>query len=177
MSHQSHVSDYLRVLYKRRWVAGLMFLIVFVYGAVNSLKKTPIYEATTQLLIDVEMRRPTSLNAVLQDSGTWYDDDFYQTQYRILQSRALAWSTLQSLGMATPPPSAAAGAQPASGRGVIEWLAESLGAPRRIDPPAGDETTWQSQQVDAFLGGLVVEPVRNSRLVNVRYRSADPLMA
>ncbi len=176
MSHQSHVSDYLRVLYKRRWVAALMFLAVFVYGSVNSLKKTPIYEAGTQLLIDVEMRRATSLNAVLQDSGSWYDDDFYQTQYRILQSRALAWATLQSLGLATAPAeSQRAGAGPA--RGVIEWLAEALGAPRRIDPPAGDETTWQSQQVDAFLGGLVVEPVRNSRLVNIRYRSPDPLFA
>ena len=57
MSHESHVSDYFRILYKRRWVAALMFLVVFVYGSVNSLKKTPIYEARTQLLIDVEMRR------------------------------------------------------------------------------------------------------------------------
>jgi capsular exopolysaccharide synthesis family protein len=177
MTNQSHISDYFRVIYKRRWIAGLMFLGVFVYGSVTSLKKTPIYEARTQLLIDVELRRATSLNAVLQDSNGWYDDDFYQTQYRILQSRALAWATLQSLGMATAPASRAADAQPQQSRGLIEWLAESLGAPRRIDPPAGDETTWQSQQVDVFLGGLVVEPVRNSRLVNVRYRSADPLFA
>jgi len=176
MSHQSHVSDYLRVLYKRRWVAGLAFLVVFVYGAVNSLKKTPIYEAGTQLLIDVEMRRPTSLNAVLQDNTTWYDDDFYQTQYRILQSRALAWRTIEALGVATPRPARAQPA-PAARPGVLDWLAGLLGAPRRIEPPAGDETTWQSQQVDAFLGGLIVEPVRLSRLVNVRYRSPDPLLA
>lgn len=176
MSHQSHLSDYLRVLYKRRWVAGLAFLAVFVYGGVNSLKKTPIYEAGTQLLIDVEMRRPTSLNAVLQDNTTWYDDDFYQTQYRILQSRALAWRTIVALGLATPPP-AEAGPAPVRAPGVLDWLAGLLGAPRRIEPPAGDETTWQSQQVDGFLGGLIVEPVRNSRLVNVRYRSPDPLLA
>ncbi len=176
MSHQSHLSDYLRVLYKRRWVAGLAFLAVFVYGGVNSLKKTPIYEAGTQLLIDVEMRRPTSLNAVLQDNTTWYDDDFYQTQYRILQSRALAWRTIEALGLATPPP-AEAGPAPVRAPGVLDWLAGLLGAPRRIEPPAGDETTWQSQQVDGFLGGLIVEPVRNSRLVNVRYRSPDPLLA
>jgi capsular exopolysaccharide synthesis family protein len=154
-----------------------MFLVVFVYGSVSSLKKTPIYEAGTQLLIDVEMRRQTSLNAVLQDAGTWYDDDFYQTQYRILQSRALGWATLQAIGMATPPPAAEQTAAGKPNRGLVEWLAEMLGAPRRIDPPAGDETTWQSQQVDAFLGGLSIEPVRNSRLVNIRYRSADPMFA
>jgi capsular exopolysaccharide synthesis family protein len=176
MNHQSHVTDYLRVLYKRRWIAGLMFLVVFVYGAVNSLKKTPIYQAGTQLLIEVETRRPTSLNSVLQDNSSWYDDDFYQTQYRILQSRALAWSTLQAMGQTTSAPAAFTAAN-ASGGGVIEWIAGLLGAPRRIDPPAGDETTWQSVQVDAFLGGLVIEPVRNSRLVNVLYRSPDPLFA
>jgi capsular exopolysaccharide synthesis family protein len=176
MNHQSHITDYLRVLYKRRWIAGLMFLVVFVYGAVNSLKKTPIYQAGTQLLIEVETRRPTSLNSVLQDNSSWYDDDFYQTQYRILQSRALAWSTLQAMGQTTSAPAAFTAAN-ASGGGVIEWIAGLLGAPRRIDPPAGDETTWQSVQVDAFLGGLVIEPVRNSRLVNVLYRSPDPLFA
>jgi capsular exopolysaccharide synthesis family protein len=176
MNHQSHITDYLRVLYKRRWVAGLMFLVVFVYGAVNSLKKTPIYEAGTQLLIEVETRRPTSLNSVLQDNSSWYDDDFYQTQYRILQSRALAWSTLQAMGQTTSAPADFTAAN-ASGGGVIEWIAGMLGAPRRIDPPAGDETTWQSVQVDAFLGGLVIEPVRNSRLVDLRYRSPDPLFA
>ncbi|HUF47148.1 MAG TPA: polysaccharide biosynthesis tyrosine autokinase [Vicinamibacterales bacterium] len=177
MTHATHVTDYLRILSKRRWIAGLMFLVVFVYGSVTSLKKTPIYEASTQLLIDVEMRRANSLSSVLQDNNSWYDDDFYQTQYRILQSRALAWRTIQALGLAKPPPASAAPQAAGPDRGVFEWLAGLVGAPARIEPPAGDETTWQSQQVDAFLGGLQIEPVRQSRLVNVRYRSPDPLMA
>jgi capsular exopolysaccharide synthesis family protein len=176
MAQSFHFTDYLRIVYKRRWIAGLAFLSVFLYGTVTSVRKTPIYEARTQLLIEIEARRPTSLNTMLQDTTSWFDDDYYATQYRMLQSRALARETMSTLGLNAPAPAAAAGSA-AGGRGVVSWLAELVGAPRPIAPPAGDETTWQSQQIDAFLGGLFVEPVRQSRLVNVVYRHPDPLFA
>jgi capsular exopolysaccharide synthesis family protein len=179
VNQHQHLSDYLRILYKRRWTVGLVFVLVFAYGALTSLRKVSIYEATTQLLIDQESRRATSLNSVLQDNPYWYDEDFYATQHRIMRSRALALKTLEELGMLTPPPEAelaAAAARRASG-GLIERLAAMLGAPKQIEPPAADETTWQSGQIDAFLGGVVVQPVRNSRLVDIRYRSVDPVFA
>jgi len=89
-----HFSDYLRLLHKRRWTAGLAFLVVFVYGAVSTLKKTPIYEATAQVLIEKDAKRPTSLNTVLDENQSYYDDDFYPTQFKILQSRRLAWRAI-----------------------------------------------------------------------------------
>src|SRR5437773_11538500 len=94
---QFHVTDYLRVLYKRRWTAALVFLVVFVLGAINTLKKTPLYEATAQLLIEKDARRPTSLSTVLGDQESWSDEDFYATQYKILQSRQLALKAIESL--------------------------------------------------------------------------------
>ena len=178
MNQHQHVSDYLRILYKRRWTAGLAFVLVFAYGATTSLRKSSVYEANAQLLIEQETRRATSLNTVLQESSYWYDEDFYQTQYRMMRSRALALKTLESLGMTTPPPDAelaAASAQPSAG--LLDRLATLLGAPEQIQPPPGDETTWQSAQIDGFLGGLAIDPVRNSRLVHVRYRSGDPVFA
>ena len=180
MTQHQHLSDYLRILYKRRWTVGLVFLLVFAYGATTSLRKVSVYEAGTQLLIEQETRRATSLNSVLQDSAQWYDEDFYTTQHRVMRSRALALQTLERLGMATPPPQAelaAAAARQPSSRGLIERLAELLGAPEQIAPPPADETTWQSSQIDGFLGGVTVVPIRNSRLVEIRYRSVDPVFA
>src|SRR6185436_18191265 len=86
-------SDFLRVLYKRRLLATATFILVFVYLGTISLRKTSLYEATTQVLIEQESSRASAGNAALPGSNTWYDDDFYQTQYRMLQSRALAWRT------------------------------------------------------------------------------------
>ena len=38
MTHFRHLSDYLRVVYKRRWVAAAAFLLVFVYAATSTLR-------------------------------------------------------------------------------------------------------------------------------------------
>jgi hypothetical protein len=84
-----HVSDVVGVLSRRRWLAGGVFILVFVYLATSSLRKTPLYEATTQILIEKESRPAASSNAVSKNAELWYDDDFYQTQYKMLQSRTL----------------------------------------------------------------------------------------
>jgi polysaccharide biosynthesis transport protein len=186
--HAMHLTDYLRVLYKRRWTAGLAFLLVFVLGAVDTLKKTSIYEADTQLLIEREARRATTLNSVLDDQSSWYDDDFYQTEYQILKSRNIAWQALKALGKGhevTTPADAVAPATATSPApvetglvsSVVGWVSHVIGAPKTIPPPPADETTAQSEQISAFLGGLQVTPVRGTHLVTVSYRSPDPVMA
>ena len=57
-----HPTEYLRILYKRRWAAIPGFLLVFLTGALSSLKTIPVYEATTQVLIEKDARRATSLS-------------------------------------------------------------------------------------------------------------------
>jgi capsular exopolysaccharide synthesis family protein len=153
--HRSHPSDYLRVLYRRRWTAGVTFLLVLAYGAAGSLRKAPVYEASAQLLIEGE------------------------GQARALTSRELAWRTIEGLGLGRAPADANAVATlgPTPETGLIERLAVWLGAPRPVEVPAGDETAWQARQIDAFLDGVVVSPAPNSRLVTLTYRSEDPVFA
>jgi capsular exopolysaccharide synthesis family protein len=180
----SHVSDYLRVLYRRRWTVALAIVVVSVYGAFQTLRKTPIYEATTQIMIEGESRRSSSLSSVLDQQASWYDEDFYQTQYRILQSRALAWRAAQVLGLHEQAAAASAAARasvPVEDRGLIggtmDWIRDFVGAPEPIAPPPPDETTTQAQVTSSLLGGLAVIPIRNTRLVELRYRSPDPAFA
>ena len=93
-----HPTDYLRIAYKRRWIAIPAFLLVFVSGAVEAIRAIPIYEARTQLLIERDTRRQTSIDAVLDDrGGGYYDDGFYQTQYNIIRTRSLALRTIEAL--------------------------------------------------------------------------------
>src|SRR5438876_320393 len=145
-----HITDYLRVIYKRRWTAALALVAVFIYSAMGILKQTPIYEASAQLLIDKEARRATSLNTVLGEQPSYYDDDFYPTQVKILQSRGLGWKTIQSMGLdkpakqepkptTTPAPSVAPRAPFLDS--VMQWVSNAVGAPKKIEPPPPDETT------------------------------------
>jgi capsular exopolysaccharide synthesis family protein len=162
-------------------MAGLAFLAVFVYGAVSTLKKTPIYEATAQVLIEKEVRRATSLNTVLDEQQSYYDDDFYPTQFKILQSRRLAWRAIEALGLSRPAEADARPATSAPEAGLMNRtltsIGQAVGAPKRIEPPPADETSTQSAQIGEFLSGLTVMPVKNTRLVDVKYMSPDPVIA
>lgn len=183
-----HATEYLRVLYKRRWTAIAAFLAVFLWGATSSLKTTPIYEAATQVLIEKQSRNVTTLDSALDANAYFdYDSDFLPTELRILQSRALARRTITALNlwgrkMTQEKADTGGGFNPMdfvnrAMSGTMEQASRALGAPEKIEPPAPDETSAQSAQTSAFLAGLVVQPVRNTRLVTLRYQSPDPAFA
>ncbi len=178
-----HATDYLRVLYKRRWVAIPGFLLVFLSGAIGSVRTVPIYQAQTQLLIEKDARRATSLNTVLQDPDTWYQDDFYPTQYRILQSRSLALRTAKALDTAKPehvPPASglsfSLSGLVSAGFGKLVALVSrpAVSVPANATP---SDAAAASALADRVLGGLTIVPIRNSRLVDVQFRSPDPEFA
>ncbi|MEO7190509.1 MAG: polysaccharide biosynthesis tyrosine autokinase [Vicinamibacterales bacterium] len=181
-----HPTDYLRILYKRRWIAIPGFLVLFLSGALSSLRTVPIYEARTQLLIEKDARRATSINNVLQERQSWYNDDFYPTQYKILQSRALALRTVQALATAGQVEKVPAGPSfsfsltglaNAAVSGVLS-LVKSAPAPQAAPAGAAEaEDVALGGRVDGFLGQLTVLPIRNSLLVDLRFRSADPAYA
>ncbi len=181
-----HLSDYLRVLHKRRWLASAAFLAVFVFGAISTVKQTPMYEARTQIMIEKEARRATSLDTVLDDQPDYYSDDFYPTQLRILQSRKLAGRVVEKLGQPQIPdaPTASTPAASTGGSGAAHllggafgWVSQLVGAPKRIDPPAADETTTEQNLITGFLGGLSGNQLRATRIFEITYRAPDPVYA
>src|SRR5262245_20898821 len=96
---EKHVMDYLKVVYRRRWIALPVFLIVFVVGAINALREIPIYQARVQMLIQKDAPNVARLDQVFDSQSSWYDSDFYQTQFRILQSRTLARRTIDAMNL------------------------------------------------------------------------------
>jgi succinoglycan biosynthesis transport protein ExoP len=187
---EQHLSDYFRVLYKRRWVALPVFLLITVIGAVNTFRQTPIYQARIQLLIEKDTPNVARLDQMFQAQDGWYNDDFYQTQYRILQSRSIAKRTIDLLKLWDAP---RLGAGPAPTGAItpsgLFWGAVNQAISLAKKPfvgdaptpapaaPAAGETAAQSGRIDEFLGGLSVTPVRNSRLVELQYTSSDPVFA
>lgn len=177
-----HLTDYLRVIYKRRWTAALALVAVFVYSAMGILKQTPIYEASSRLLIEKEARRATTLNSVLAEQEAYYDDDFYPTQREVLLSRGLAWKAVVAMGLdkkleAQAPAVPAAAPRKGFLESVTDWVQNAIGAPKKIDPPPADENSAQAGLVSSFLGGLSADQQKGTRIFTVRYRSADPAFA
>ncbi|MCC7043665.1 MAG: polysaccharide biosynthesis tyrosine autokinase [Acidobacteria bacterium] len=186
-THRSswHPSDHLRVLYKRRWVAIPGFLLVFLSGAIGSIRTVPIYEARTQIMIEKDARRATSLNTVMEERESWYQDDFYPTQYRVLQSRTLATRTAEALGTAKPERVPADSGLSFSLSGLVSsavaavagWFGPEPLAVSPGDSPTSPESARLAALTDRVQGGVAVVPVRSSRLVDLKFRSPDPEFA
>jgi len=168
----------------------LRTVLVDRYGALTSLRTVPIYEARTQLLIEKNTRRSTSISTVMQEQQSWYADDFYPTQYKILQSKALSLRTVQALqkdGVAERVPEgpsfdfSVTGLVSAAVSRVSSLMKHASAAPpqdtARADTGADQAESALSSQADAFNGSVIISPIPKSLLVDIKYRSADPAYA
>ncbi len=203
---QWHFVDYLRLLSKRRWTAIPAFLTVVVGVAIMTYTAVPIYEARTQLLIEAETQNIVTFKEVVEQEMSTIE--YYTTQYKILQSRALARTTIDRLKLwnhpelSGRPPAEAAGQQAGakeapqgfsfarmmtgSLRATEQWVQRVLGperadaiqdAPKTSEMKEADESAFQTRAIEGFLARLTITPVRNSRLVDVKFQSTDPALA
>jgi capsular exopolysaccharide synthesis family protein len=192
---QGHMLDYLRILSKRRWTAASSFLLVVIGVSVYTWSVTPLYEARVQLMIEDERPRVVVFkDAIDQDRDKI---DYQQTQVAILQSRGLAKRTLDTLGLwkhaeftglSTQPPGRLARiavTAMTAADSLVSALSKSkpsLTPPPGVSgggPPAGHvpETSTEARAIDAFLARLSVEPIRNTRMVVVKFTSENPKLA
>ena len=174
-----HLRDHIRTLHKHRWVVLGTFLTVLLSAAVYTFTVTPIYEASVQLLIEKESANIVNFKEAIEQEQSM--DDYYQTQYRILQSRALARRTMHALGLWSHPQFTSAVAAPPPAKRVAAAPVTPVGGPSSGAEPAelppSDESTVQSDAIDRFLRSLSVSPVRNSRLVEIRFASPDAVLS
>jgi capsular exopolysaccharide synthesis family protein len=191
-AEEKHLWDYARVVYKRRWVALPVLLLVFSGMTFNSMRQTPMYRSQVQLLIEKDAPTVSTLDQMFQSQDGWYNDEFYQTQHRILQSRSLAKKTLDAMNL-WDAPRLGNGPDP-QGRvsisgflwGVVDsamalakrpFTKEQPAPVAQVEQPSANENGAQSARISQFLAGLTISPVRNTRLVEIRYTSTDPVFA
>lgn len=178
----THLLHYIRIVYRRRWIA-LPILLWVMAGAVAYIWTTiPTYEARVRLQIEDE--RPQLV--IFRDTVVSDTDkaDYQQTQLQILQSRALASSVVDVLDMGEVAEFTGAQSQTNPLRRLIDRGVNVLSAlGKRFSKSkqevgregrSADESANAAHVIDAFLARLSVEPMRNSRLVEVRFQSTDP---
>lgn len=164
-----HLLEYWAVVRRRRWVVYLCAGAAVVLALVASFLATPLYRATATLQIERQNPDILTFKDLASVDYAWSAyTDFYQTQYKILASEAVARKTVQRLGLVNHPDFAGEKER----RGLIARLRSLLpskGGGARRDP------------VEAAAGrvgaGLEITPIRNSRLVTVSWVSPDPALA
>ncbi len=161
-ARDTHLWDYLHVLLRRRTLIIAAFVTLTAHAAFKTYMTRPVYEASAQVLI--ERTAPSVLNfkEVAETNAGFWGDDYYQTQYKILQSRALARKVIESMDLFQDPEFG--GPQP------VAEVKKALAA-----PPG--ESTLVEGTIDAFLGHLKVQPIKNSQLVSVGFEAFRPELA
>lgn len=90
-----HLRDYFRVIQKRRYVVGFFFITTVLAVIIGTIRMTPIYEASTQVL--VEKNQGTSLTQ--RPYYDAYDPEFYETQRQLILSQSVARKVVKILDL------------------------------------------------------------------------------
>lgn len=164
-----HLLDYWQVLQRRRFVVYLAVGAVTAVALLGSFLVTPLYRATTTLQIERQNPEIFTFRDVASVDSSWSAySDFYQTQYRILSSEAVARKAVARLGLTSHPDF-----QPGSGSPGLYARVRGLFPARGVKVAQAPEDLAAAR----LLGSLEIAPVRNSHLVQISWVSTDPRMA
>ncbi len=162
-----HLRDYWKVIQKRRWIVIAFFLIVLIATAVGTFKMRPIYRGTATIQINKENPQIVDFKEIF--AVNTMDMDYYQTQYKVLESRTLARRVIQTLKLSEHPEF-----QPEPETPFQEWKSKLWASlPGFFDSPdkEASENGRETVLTNRFLTKLKIEPIRNSRLVKIHFDS------
>jgi len=162
--------DYWRTIVLRRWTIFAVLSTVVTLTVIYTLKQTPIYSATASVQIDKENPNVLSFKGVYDIETE--SDDTLRTQYEILKSRRLARRVIEDLKLDRTEefqPS-----EPSILSSALSSVRSFLSPKPKVE---SKEPDMLRPVVTAYLRRLFVEPVRQARLVNIRFESKDPELA
>jgi capsular exopolysaccharide synthesis family protein len=93
---------YWRTIRKRWPFVALSMIVATVIAFIYTFRQPKIYEATCQVIIEPQAPQvlPGSKDVVELGTGTfWANKEFYETQYRIIQSTNVGQRTAEKLGL------------------------------------------------------------------------------
>jgi succinoglycan biosynthesis transport protein ExoP len=163
---QTHLSDYLAIISKHKWlVLGCFFLIV---GSVTffSLLSNPVYQATAQVMIRAQ---PSPVNPLGEDTARgYYENEYFQTQVNLISNRTLAWKVITALNLKEKIQQNINGNENAIASEVKQ-------SSQRADKSENKAASEQDPQlINWYLNHLEVVPLPDSNLVNVNFNGDNP---
>src|SRR5580698_4909799 len=162
-TQDSLAREYLRVLFKNKWIVVGSLVLVMGVVAISTLRSAPIYEAVGSIAIN--KTDPVTFNLKDSSSGfDYYDPTDLDTEVRILKSDLLALQVIRQLNLDK---------QPVSGSPAKP---QSLSLELTTDAMQPDSAKT-SAVLASFKSNLQVALVPNTRIIEIRYRSPDKNVA
>jgi succinoglycan biosynthesis transport protein ExoP len=157
---------YWRIVVRWRFVIAGVVLGVVVVGLVASLLMTRQYTATATIEISRQQDRIVQVQDVRPESS-FVDQEFYQTQYALLRSRALAERVNRDLKLDRDD-------RFLSLFGEDEGFFLDSDEDRRPEVAQAERTR---KVIKVLMRKIAISPTRGSRLVDVSFTSPDPALS
>ena len=186
---QTHLRHYWKILLKRIRPMAAVFIDVMIIGAIITLASPTLYTARSTLQIEPQNPSVTGFPGVAQGMPGQYNIgpyDYYQTQFALLKSEPLRARVIRDLKLEDNPAFTGKADGPSLLESVsnliraglnyiqsgFDWLSGETKAPPTRRAPTyelGVSPGW----VGRYSRFLKVEPVRNTRLVEVSFSTPD----
>ena len=149
------------VIWKHKWLVVAFVTLVLIATVIFTKRQTKLYEAKTQLVI--ELNAPQYLSnrgrevVSLGTGYSWNTREFFETQYRIIRSRMVAKMVVERLG--------------------LERDLDFLGVNELKDEAARARRLETVDPIAIVVRSISVEPVADSRVVLIKVKDKDPTRA
>ncbi|MDO9439157.1 polysaccharide biosynthesis tyrosine autokinase [Hydrogenophaga sp.] len=180
-----------RTLMRRKWTIIGIAALGTIAATAYTLQITPQYESAALLQIDRSAQKVVGFTTDVEvDEGPLSDQLQLRTQVELLKSRSLAERVINELGLykpggeTTPPtqaapepavtPAAASSNEPLDQAKVFVLTWWNKARALFASDPEPQTPVSRAATVAQFQQSLSVEPIRNSRLVQVRVVDPDP---
>lgn len=169
-------------LWRRKWSIASLVLTVMMVAALAVLVVTPIYRAAATLLIEQKAAKVVSIEQVYGLDGM--GNEYLQTQFELLKSRALAERVVRQLNLTTHPEFDPR--QQPEPLIDLSWLRSALNFHKVVpvtlpgdleDEEALSEAEIFDAVVKQFMKVTAVSQQGKSQLVTISVEMADPRTA
>jgi succinoglycan biosynthesis transport protein ExoP len=173
-----HLREYLQIVRKRLWLILAIVIIAVAHTSVTSMRVKPVYRATAQILIERYNPQVVKVEEVYALDA--YTVDYYPTQHKLLRSRALAREVIRKLELDRH---ATFNSKPRkkwfrfSVRKAVASMVRAVIPRKRSAEESGtpeEDKDPLTPYINAYLGMLRIEPVEESRLVNISFQGPEP---
>ena len=176
--------QYGRIVRKHLRLIAACLLAAVLLTVLWVLTQTPMYTATSLVMIEPRAPQVLNMKELISEPAGANEYDFYKTQYDILKSRSLAAQVIRDLDLEDVPYFSGKDAH----RGFFiaglydqttQWLRGLF-----VQPPAGRSADQQPDAlgvepglIDAYFGGLSVQPRFGTHLVTVGFSTPDRVLS
>src|SRR5690349_1164391 len=179
-----HLRDYWQVILKRLRYMVPIFCGTVALGFLITIFSPTLYTARSTLKIEPQSPSFTGVAEAPNNSGS-DRYDYYQTQYALLSGAPLAARVIKTLGLQSNP------ALTTSRFNLVSWVMGSVESAlnsiaglfqtQSTSIGRGRSTTYELGVAPALIGRyrsfLKIEPVKNTRLVDVSFSTPDPRLS